>query len=334
MNLRWKLALGCCVVALPLVAQVGAQDEEAEVDPQKLYRELDKNNDGTILPSEVTGKNRALVNRLIRNGDTNSDKSLSKDEFFVAYDEDKKRPQEEEPEAEPNVGGPQPGMDPTAMLNPQVVFAQLDRTRDQMITLEELAPVYRQMLGPVLSRLDRTGDGGIDQREFLAGWPAVRTVIAGMNNQVQNNLRAGQGNPLFQALDTDNSGSLSAEEIDAAPDALRKLDANGDGVVELTEIGPRMGPAAGAADRRATAQAAGADRLVKRYMQSDADKDGKLSEEEAPAALKKQFGQLDKDGDGFLDTDELRASRGREEGRSRRATRRGREAADDGAAEQ
>lgn len=334
MNLRWKLAAGCCVVALPLVAQAWAQDDEAEVDPQKLCRELDKNNDGTILPSEVAGKYRALVNRLIRNGDTNSDKGLSHEEFFAAFAADKKQPQEEEPEAEPNVGGPQPGLDPTAMLNPQVVFARLDRNRDQSITLNELNPADRQVFGPVLSRLDRSGDGSIDQREFVAGWPALRTMISGVTNQMQNNLRASQGNPLFQALDTDNSGSLSADEIDAAPEALRKLDANGDGVVELAEIGPRMDPAVAGADRRATAQAAVADRLVKRYMQSDTDKDGKLSEEEAPAALKKQFGQLDKDGDGFLDTDELRASRGREEGRSRRATRRGREAAEDGAAEQ
>lgn len=330
MDLRRKLALTCCALAFPLAAHVWAQNEEPPADPQQLYKQLDKNNDGFLLPSEAGGKDRALVNRLVRSGDANKDGGLSRDEFAAALEEDKKRPQEEEPEQPGEVGGPQPGIDPTAMINPQVVFARLDRDRDRVITVNELNPADRQVFGPMLSRFDRDGDG-IDQREFMAAWPQLRVMIVGVTNQLQNNMRAGQGNPLFQALDTDGNGSLSAEEIDGAPEALRKLDANEDGAVDMAEVSPRGGPAAVAAsgDRRATAAAANADRLVKRYLQSDSDGDGKLSQEEAPAALKRQFEQLDKNTDGFLDADELRAPRGREEGRGRRAGRRGREAAEE-----
>jgi Ca2+-binding EF-hand superfamily protein len=335
MDLRRKLALASCALAFPLAAHAWAQNEEPPADPQQLYKQLDKNNDGFLLPSEAGGKDRAMVNRLVRSGDANKDGGLSPGEFAAAFEEDKKRPQEDEPEQPGEAGGPQPGIDPAAMINPQVVFARLDRDRDRVITVNELNPADRQVFGPMLSRFDRDGDG-IDQREFMAAWPQLRVMIVGVTNQLQNNMRAGQGNPLFQALDTDGNGSLSAEEIDAAPEALRKLDANEDGAVDLAEVSPRggagaagAGVASGGADRRATAAAASAERLVKRYLQSDSDGDGKLSQEEVPAALKRQFEQLDKNTDGFLDADELRAPRSREEGRGRRAGRRGREAAEE-----
>jgi len=334
MDLRWKFALGSLVVALPLAAQVVAQDEAEEVDPQTLYKQLDKNNDGLLLPSEAAGKNRPLVNRLVNSGDKNKDGGLSPEEFTAALEEDKKRPPEDEPADEPGAAGPGAG-DPTAMLNPQMVFAQLDRNRDRTITLNELTVAERQMVGPALSRLDRNRDSSVDQREFIAGWPLIRGVLAGVATQMQNNMRAaGQVNSLFAALDLDSDGSLSAAEIDAAPVTLRKLDANGDGALEQAELGPAAGPAAAASDRRATAAATASERLVKRYLQSDKDGDGKLSADEAPGALKRQFEQIDKNGDGFLDADELKAPRGREEGRSRRAGRRGRDAAEETAPEE
>ena len=43
---------------------------------------------------------------------------------------------------------------------------------------------------------------------------------------------------LFAALDTDHDGKLSAAEISAAPEVIRKLDKNGDGNVTLDELMP------------------------------------------------------------------------------------------------
>jgi Ca2+-binding EF-hand superfamily protein len=334
MNLRWKLAVGSLLVALPLAAQVFAQDEDFdETDPQKLFEQLDKNKDGQLIPSEATGKNRPTVNRLVRNGDKNNDRGLSLEEFTAALEEDKKKRAEEAANQPPDIG---PGnIDPTAMMTPQMVFARLDRDRDGSITMNELNPADRQVFGAVFERLDRNRDRSIDGQEFTSGWQLIRGRISGVATQMQNNMRAAsQTNPLFAALDLDGDGSLSAAEIDAAPVTLRKLDANGDGAVSQAELGPAAGPAVAASDRRATAAATASERLVKRYLQADKDGDGKLSEDEAPSALKRQFEQIDKNGDGFLDTDELKAPRGREEGRSRRAGRRGRDTAEEAAPEE
>lgn len=73
--------------------------------------------------------------------------------------------------------------------------------------------------------------------------------------------RFGQGfrgppSPLLDALDTNRDGELSAEEIENAPAALRKVDKNKDGKLSVSELMPqRMGPggpgaSAGAMDRR------------------------------------------------------------------------------------
>ncbi len=53
------------------------------------------------------------------------------------------------------------------------------------------------------------------------------------------------GNPLFDALDTNHDGVLSADEIANAPAALKALDKNGDGQItrdELRPPGPPPGP--------------------------------------------------------------------------------------------
>jgi hypothetical protein len=47
------------------------------------------------------------------------------------------------------------------------------------------------------------------------------------------------------ALDTNRDGQISAEEIEAAPAALKKLDRNGDGKLTRHELHPGGGPGFG-----------------------------------------------------------------------------------------
>ncbi len=59
----------------------------------------------------------------------------------------------------------------------------------------------------------------------------------------QNGGRGGQGGGggLFQLLDVDRDGNLSAKEIDGAVAALMKLDANKDGILDAQELVVRGG---------------------------------------------------------------------------------------------
>lgn len=45
--------------------------------------------------------------------------------------------------------------------------------------------------------------------------------------------------PLVAALDTDSDGTISAAEIDKAPESLKKLDKNGDGKLTMDELRPQ-----------------------------------------------------------------------------------------------
>ncbi|MBA3314234.1 MAG: hypothetical protein H0T47_13235 [Planctomycetaceae bacterium] len=107
-------------------------------------------------------------------------------------------------------------------------------------------------------------------------------------------------NPVVAAIDADGNGELSEEEIKNASKALMALDKNGDKKLSGDEIRPQFGPGGpggpGGFDPAA---------MINRMMESDADKDGKLSKEEVPERMRDGFDRLDGNKDGFIDKAEL-----------------------------
>ncbi len=107
--------------------------------------------------------------------------------------------------------------------------------------------------------------------------------------------------PAFRALDTDEDGTISAGETDAAAESLASLDADGDGQLSAAELRPprRGGPIGGPARTPQEATAA--------FMAMDADGDGALAAEELASQFQSLVSRADAAGDGSATEAEILA---------------------------
>lgn len=144
----------------------------------------------------------------------------------------------------------------------------------------------------------------------------------------QNGQRMGAGGlgaspALGRALDKDQDGELSADEIRAAAASVAALDLNHDGKVTRDELRagsgfamrqpgmmgnrPGQGAAGGAAGAGAGAAApgGGAMSLADRMMKNDKNGDGILTQDEMPKPLQQMVGKADANGDGALSRAEI-----------------------------
>ncbi len=125
--------------------------------------------------------------------------------------------------------------------------------------------------------------------------------------------------PLLDALDVNQDGKLSKEEIEGAVAALRKLDKNQDGKLSREEIGwppagmgrrgrGGPGPARPPAADPGSSSSSPPVSFVERIMSHDKDGDGKVTEEELPDRMKWMVRRLDTNQDGAIDKAEAEAA--------------------------
>lgn len=127
---------------------------------------------------------------------------------------------------------------------PDPVAKTLDRDRDRELSAREIDDAPRALL-----KLDEDGDDALSREELRPKPPRGerRGPRGGGGEGRPQGPRGGeeegrpQGpprpSPLLRALDGDRDGALSADEIDAASEALLELDEDGDGAVSAEELG-------------------------------------------------------------------------------------------------
>lgn len=97
-------------------------------------------------------------------------------------------------------------------------------------------------------------------------------------------------NPMFEALDVDGDGLISARELRQAAKNLKELDADGDGSISLEEASPMRGPGGDPSQM---------------FDRFDANGDGKLTADELRGPMAGMLQNGDTNGDGAIDRDEL-----------------------------
>jgi collagen type III alpha len=162
-------------------------------------------------------------------------------------------PSQGPPDGQPPQGGPRRGMHRPL----PAIFVALDTNHDGVIDADEIANAPA-----ALKTLDKKGDGQLTLDEIMGprphrgmgpgqgpdGGPPPEAANGGTNGPDGNGMppQGGPGwgmrrplPPIFQALDTNHDGVISADEIANASAALKTLDKNGDGKLNLFEV---MGP--------------------------------------------------------------------------------------------
>ncbi len=292
---KYLLGFAASIAAVGISPAVWGQEAE-------LFDKLDANKDGVVTSDEVPDDKQSIFERLLRVGDANGDKKLSKDELVAGLK--KAAPQAE---AGRPAAGPPGGF---ANIAPKAIFERLDKDSNGKIEKDEIPERMKENIG----RVDGNSDGAVDLAEFekVAQFFGGRRPEGAPAGAPEGRPGPGPFMAVVRALDADGDGELSASEIADATKALAKLDKNGDGKLSRDEIGPPPGmrPEGRPAEATPTARPGGgafAEQFLARLKEADKNGDKKISKEEAPDRLKENFDRLDSNSDGQLDESELKA---------------------------
>jgi Ca2+-binding EF-hand superfamily protein len=197
-----------------------------------LFNRLDANHNGLIVGDEVTSQNRMLFERLLRRGDANRDKSLSREEFLGSLVPS--RPERQ-------VDAKEPANPPQADAV-RYMLLKLDANQNARIETDEVPKQLRPISEMLLERLDNNNDGKMDRQELSRGGPGlaqiagryveregidVKTELAKIEKSqgvaadrfddtggpLERLSDPQQAHQLFKELDANNDGSLDEKEI-------------------------------------------------------------------------------------------------------------------------
>jgi Ca2+-binding EF-hand superfamily protein len=276
-----------------------AADAKPADQRETLFKQLDKNNDGVVSSDEVSEDQKRLFTRLLRN-DKNEDGKLSLEEWLAGTQED--RPARR-PEGQLAEGRRPDGGDPRQEA--EMIFKRADANGDGKVVIDEVPEDRRDRFAQMIERADSNGDKALTLEEFTKGYLLARGVQAPANPQ--SNAAGMPSDALLRLFDTDRDGKLSAAEVTAAGDALKKLDRDNDGSISREELGAGlMARAAQSQPGNPTGGRFGIEQLLARWKESDKNGDGKWTKDEVPERAAERFAQIDTNGDGVIDEAELK----------------------------
>lgn len=310
---RWLFGgLTATALLLPQGSQ-GAEDEKKPdgPNPEALFKQLDKNNDGQLSEDEIPDEQQRLFKRLVRNADKNGDGKLTAAEFSEGLKNDRPVRPLEQP-INPALAGGQGGGTEADDL-----FKRLDANGDGKVTLEEVPEEAKEKFRGAIERGDANKDGVLTLAEFrvvMGQAPAAKpTTPPNRPGAPQANANA---DAMFKYLDANNDGILKPDEIPEArregfKRALEQLDSGNKGGLNLDEFRKLFAflnpPTPGTPGQPGAP--GGRPGLEAMFKQMDKNADGKVTPDEVAEERREVFTRMlergDANKDGALDKEEI-----------------------------
>ena len=217
--------------------------------------------------------------------------------------------------AQPPGRGEGRGEDVQAMVDRVLNF---DKDEDGKLSKDETP----ERLQGMFARADRDEDGFLTKDEIRRDLENRERGEGGEGRGRGPGGREGEGRgpggmppfPVMMALDANHDGEISAEEINNATAALKKLDRNKDGRLDREELRPAFGGRGGGPGGEGGRGRGGfggppgggpgafVDGLLERQ---DKNGDGKLSGDEIPERMRENLARVDTNNDKVVDRAEL-----------------------------
>ena len=203
---------------------------EGRPEPGRLFERLDAKGDGKVVLDEVPEKRREMFQKLMARVDKDGDGAVTREEFAKAG---------------PPPGGDagKPGRRPESGRGPAELFKRMDRNADGKVTADEVPEERRPLVAKMIERGDKDSDQALSLEEFSTVFeqrkpPTPSEGDASKRKKAAAIAASARTLPpgLFGAVDANHDGRLDSSEIAAAAEAIRKLDADGDGNVTAREV--------------------------------------------------------------------------------------------------
>lgn len=204
------------------------------IEPERLFRLMDKNGDGKVVPDEVPEERRENFKANLSRGDKDGDGAMSLEEFKANMEVMARmmgRPGQPGQPGRP--GQPGAGLQggPPNLANAPF-FRAIDANGDGKLSADELAKA-----GDALKTLDRNNDGVLTPDELAppGGPGAMARPGTPPQGQPDNQFARAMLERIKEA-DANGDGKLSKDE---APERMKenfdRIDTNGDGFIDKAE---------------------------------------------------------------------------------------------------
>ena len=204
----------------------------------RLFEQLDTNGDGLLNRAEIDPKHQRLFDRIVRQANGLSNGELSLAEFRAGL-----TPRRPEKSLEKKESNRLPGADAIRLL-----YLKMDTNRDAILEANEVPVELLDVFDQLLETADRNRDDRLNSRELTMSTVPLsrvgRRIVRRLEIDVQRELarlRPVEGDQFYRFDKQPKSRQLFGNGA-SGPEVFGRLDADGNGLLEFSEVPGRLRP--------------------------------------------------------------------------------------------